>query len=154
MTRSSKVLTEHLRPRTVLDVFYQEANDHNPVEPLPYQTKQLLLNALGDFLTSAALSEDQVERIKNYAAMTQSVSQVDVFRDYLASFEIEVTRSEIEAWRNIGGGLVHAAEANAELASMRRFREVIRSAVLKELKRAIPDNARNEPEGCKGSRFS
>ncbi len=70
-----EVLTEHLRPPTVLDGFYQQANDQNIVNTLRHKTKAALLTALQGFLTDASLSRTQAERIVSYAAMAQSSSQ-------------------------------------------------------------------------------
>lgn len=133
-----EVLTEHLQPPTVLDAFFQQQEaDDNRVGTLPYQTKGALLTQLRAFLTAASLSAGQAKRIADYAAMTRSVSQVDVFLDYLTGLGIAVTRVEVGTWRSVRGALVHAATANAEeAASMRRCREVVRAAVLKELQRA------------------
>ncbi len=132
-----EVLTEHLKPPSVLDVFYQQANEQGTVAALLYETKATLLAALRGFLVAASVPGPQAERISNYASMAQSISQVDVFREYLASLGIEVARAKVSAWRAIRGGLVHAAAGNEEqTASMRRFREVVRVAVLEELQRA------------------
>jgi hypothetical protein len=137
-----EVLTDHLRPPTVLDGFYQQANEQNIVNTLPHQTKAALLAALRGFLTAASLSQAQADRIANYASMAQSVSQVDVFCGYLTNLDVAVTRAEVVTWRNIRGALVHAAAANAEqTASMRRCREVVRAAVLEELRRTAAANA-------------
>jgi len=136
-----EVLTEYLRPPTVLDGFYQQVNDQNLVNTLPYQTKAALLTALRGFLTAASLSQAQADRIANYVSLAQSVSQVEVFCDYLTSLSIAVARPEVVTWRNIRGALVHAAALNAEqTASMRRCREVVRAAVLEELRRSAATN--------------
>lgn len=137
-----EVLTEHLRPPTVLDVFYQQAKEQDTVGTLQHQTKAALLSGLRDFLVSTSLPAGQADRIRDYASMTQSVSQVDVFCDYLVSLGIQVTRKEVSAWRGIRGALVHAATANEEQTTlMRRFREVVRAAVLEELRRAAAASA-------------
>lgn len=136
-----EVLTDHLRPPTVLDAFYQQANDQNIVDTLPHETKAALLTALREFLTAASLSQAQADRIANYASMTQSVSQVDVFRDYLTGLDIAVTRAEVVTWREIRGALVHAGASAEQSASMRRCREVVRAAVLEELRRAAAATA-------------
>ena len=62
-----------------------------------------------DFLTSAALSQSQAERIISYAANARSISQLDIFYDYLFGLGIAVTRSELGDWRSTRGALVHAA---------------------------------------------
>ena len=132
-----EVLTEHLKPSSVLDVFYQQAKEQGNVGSLPHQTKAALLAALRGFLIAASVPEDQAERISNYVSMTQSVSQVDVFRDYLTGLGVDVPREAVSAWRGIRGALVHAAaESEEQIASMHRFREVVRAAVLEELRRA------------------
>lgn len=136
-----EVLTEHLRSPTVLNGLYQQANDQNVVNTLPHQTKAALLVALRGFLTAASLSQEQADRVADYAARAQSVSEVDVFFDHLKSLDIAVIRAEVVMWRKIRGALVHAAAANADqTASMRRCREVVRAAVLEELRRAAAAN--------------
>ena len=132
-----EVLTAHLPSPTVLDRFYQKANDRNIVDTLPHQTAAALLIALRGFLRDASLSQAEAAQIANYVSTTRSVSQVDVFCDYLTSLGIAVTRAEAVKWRDMRGALVHAAAANAEQTdSMRRCREVVRAAVLEELRRA------------------
>jgi hypothetical protein len=131
-----EVMTEHLKPPSVLDGFYQESIEQNTVGDLPYQTKAAFLVALRAFVEASAIPASQAERISSYVSMTQSVSQVDVFRDYLASLGIDVDRKEVMSWRSMRGALVHASEANeGQHASMRRFRELVRNAVLEELRR-------------------
>lgn len=137
-----EVLTGHLQPPTVLNAFFQQAFDENTINALPHQTKGALLEALRGWLTAASLSPAQAERIANYASMTRSVSQVDVFLNYVTGLGIAVTRAEVVTWRDVRGALVHAAAANAEQAeAMRRCREVVRAAVLEELQRAAAANA-------------
>lgn len=129
-----EVLTDHLQPPTVLKAFYQEACS-NDIE-LPYKTKSSFLIALKDFLIKGKISNDQAERIKNYVAMTQSKSQVDVFLDYLLSLQLEVTRSKISEWKKIRGEIVHSAEVNSkQKESMQSFRDIVRSALLEELRK-------------------
>lgn len=134
-----EVLTEHLRPASVLDSYYQKAND-DKLQPRPHQTKDAFLKALRDFLTTASLSTTEVDRIVNYTSSAQSVSQVDVFYNYLTSLDIAVTRSEIGAWRKMRGALVHAGEDSDQVASMRHFRDVVRKAMLEELRHAAADS--------------
>jgi hypothetical protein len=131
-----EVLTENRRPPTLLDVFYQQANAQNQAEGLKYKTKGALLDALREFFTTASLNAGQVDRLVQYTASTQPVSQLDIFRDYLASLGIAVDRERISRWRKIRGALVHAAEVGGEeAAAMRECRDSVRAAVLEELRR-------------------
>ena len=137
-----EVLTDHLKPPSVLDVFYQQANEQGNVADLPHQTKAALLAALRAFLEGTAVPAAQAERISNYASMAQSKSQIDVFREYLAGLGIDAPRATVSEWRGIRGGLVHAAAGNeGQHATMRQFREVVRTAVFEELRRAAAEDA-------------
>jgi len=137
-----EVLTEHLKPPTVLDDFYDEAKRRGTADGLPYKSKIDLLAALQHFLVGATVPDAQAIRIRDYISMTQSVSQVNVFRDYLMSLGIEVARKEVSEWRKMRGALVHAAANNDEqITSMQRFRGVVRQAMLEELRRAAGQTA-------------
>jgi hypothetical protein len=132
-----EILTEHLRPPSVLSVFYEQARKQEPEEDLPFQTKKALLAALKKFLIDARLPEDQATRITNYASSANSQSMIDVFFDYVTSLGLEATRKDVIQWKELRGSLIHAATSNQEeLESMKRFQGIVRAAVLEELRRA------------------
>jgi len=142
-----EVLTDHLRPPTVLDAFYKRAKKDEATEQLPHKSKKDFLAAMKSFFDSSGLSDPEVDRVYNHAASTQSASQVDVIVDYVNELgitidgeKLSVTRSEVAKWRSIRGGLLHAATApdDNDIAAMRRCRSIVRSAILKELQDAVP----------------
>jgi len=135
-----EVLTEHLPVPNVLHAFYQQAAaDADLMDFLPHKTRAELLDALREFFASAGIHDPQRQRMVEQVANTRSISQIDVFRDYLAELRIPVERRVVSRWRAIRGALVHAAEGGPEQAEeMRAFRDVIRRAVVEELRRAAP----------------
>lgn len=131
-----EVMCSECREPTVLDAFFAEAERQLTIGNLPFQSKRQLLNELRNVFTRATLAAEQVDRLINYVSSTASKSQVDVIRDYLARLGIEVQRATIIRWKEIRGGLVHAAEATeADLQVMTDFKRTVRDAMLEELRR-------------------
>jgi hypothetical protein len=132
-----EILTEDRHPPNLLDGFYKQMNEQNRLEGLAYKTRAELLAGLRQFLAKASLGSGQIDRLVQYTASTRSVSQIDIFRDYLVGLGIEVARETVSSWRNIRGALVHAAEVGGEQeTAMRALRDSVRAAVLEELRRS------------------
>tara|TARA_R110002111_G_scaffold262872_1_gene342355 strand:+ start:79078 stop:80079 length:1002 start_codon:yes stop_codon:yes gene_type:complete len=130
-----EVLTSEIAQPTLLDNIFEEMKHKHQIDHLTYKSKKQFLRALRSFLAEALFQPDSVDRIANYMAQSQAFSKIDIFFHYLQSLGIEVSVAEIREWNKIRGSLVHAAEADdTQIASMARFREIVRAALTQELK--------------------
>jgi hypothetical protein len=102
--------------------------------PEASRQKAKLRDALLATLKDHGVDGDARARIAEHAMNARSTSQIDLAMDYFEKLGISVARKDVQRWRSLRGGLVHAATDAGQYAEiMHEMRRLVANAILQEL---------------------